>query len=106
MTLSGFWAVHLGRPLLHASRVAFWAHFLRGLATWEEGQPDYTPRSRFILSGQQGVTVGTYPLDRHRSYFFCGFKVTPVCLACFPPGAPSCSLRLCLAGPLMHACKH
>ncbi len=44
----------------------------RGLAIWEQEQPDYAQHFSIMLGGLKQTIVGIYPLDAHRSYYFCG----------------------------------
>lgn len=48
----------------------------RGMATFEEGIPEFSQEFRIIQGGTEGTIVGLYPLDSRRCYFFHGFSVS------------------------------
>ncbi|BDA51157.1 FAD-dependent urate hydroxylase [Coccomyxa sp. Obi] len=49
-----------------------WATY-RGMATFEEGIPEFSQEFRIIQGGTEGTIVGLYPLDSKRCYYFHGF---------------------------------
>lgn len=58
---------------------------IRGMASWEEGIPDFAPE--FCIMQGEGIVVGLYPLNTKERYYFYGFGVSQV-----SPAASACEV--------------
>ena len=53
---------------------------IRGMATWEEGIPDFAPE--FCIMQGDNAVVGLYPLNPENRYYFYGFEISQVSSSC------------------------